>query len=86
MSGGTLALDTDRLHPLQMNPSSLGLSFPFCIKGRLVTSSGRGGSFLSTNGIKNMSSFSLLKLITECTVWVGLPGGAGRDFSWDSEW
>lgn len=48
----------------EMNPSSPGLSFPFCIKGRLVTVlptfHGRSSS-LRTDGIEYMSFFPLLR-------------------------
>ena len=47
VSAGTLTLDADQLHLVQMHPPSPGLSFPFSIKGRLTTvppaSNGRGG-------------------------------------------
>lgn len=53
-------LDADQLHLVQTHPPSLGLSFPFSIKGRLTTvlptSNGRGGALLSTSGIKIRSS------------------------------
>ena len=60
VSAGTLTLDADQLHLVQTYPPSLGLRFPFSVKGRLISvlpaSNGSGGAFLSTNGIKNRSS------------------------------
>lgn len=64
VSGGTMATGFGQLHSIQMIPSSLGLSFPFCRKGRLITillTSHGGGSFLSTSGTK----CTVLRLITE---------------------
>ena len=59
-AAGTLTLDADQLHLVQTYPPSLGLRFPFSIKGRLISvllaSNGSRGAFLSTNGIKNRSS------------------------------
>lgn len=53
-AAGTTALDTDNCIPFRMNPSSLGLSFPFCIKGRLPTvpppSHGEEGPFQAQEG------------------------------------
>lgn len=59
-----MATGFGQLHSIQMIPSSLGLSFPFCRKGRLITillTSHGGGSFLSTSGTK----CTVLRLITE---------------------
>lgn len=53
-AAGTTALDTDNCIPFRMNPSPLGLGFPFCIKGRLATvpppSRGEEGPFQAQEG------------------------------------
>lgn len=70
------ALDTPATSVLDESISP-GPQFPVRIKGRhtlLPTFSGRGGVFLRTLRKKNVFSFSLFKLITECPVWEGLPG------------
>lgn len=57
--------------PFQLNPSSLGLSFPTCMKGRLYCPSHLSWerSVLSTSGTK----CTVLGLVTKCPA---LQGGA----------